>query len=166
VRWTNVLPRAVASNNWAIAPKKTKRGHAILANDPHLEVNRLPNIWYELVVELAERYCIAATLPGLPGLLLGRNNDLAWGATYSFLDGIDSWIEDCRDGRYRRVQEGTRPLGSVPGPHRGHHAGSASPSVTVTFYENEHGVLDGDPNVPGSTSRRAGPRAPAPAPRR
>ncbi len=149
LRWTNVLPRAVASNNWVIAPRKTAGGNAILANDPHLEVNRLPNVWYEIVVELAERFCIAATMPGLPALLLGRTNDLAWGATYSFLDGIDSWIEDCRDGRYRRVRKGRDRW--VPFEVRTETIKrKGKPAVSVTYHENEHGVLDGDPAVAGS----------------
>jgi penicillin amidase len=149
LRWTNVVPRAVASNNWAIAPKKTKLKRAIFANDPHLEVNRLPNVWYEIVVELAERWCIAATMPGLPGPILGRTNDLAWGATYTFLDGIDSWIEDCRDGRHRRMKKGGRDAW-VPFKTRTEVIRrKKKPDVTVTFYENEHGVLDGDPNTPG-----------------
>ena len=41
-------------------------------------------------------------MPGIPGLLLGRTTDLAWGATYTFADTVDSWVEDCKDGRYRR----------------------------------------------------------------
>jgi penicillin amidase len=148
LRWTNVLPRAVASNNWVIAPKKSASGQAMLANDPHLEVNRLPNVWYEIVVELAERWCVAATMPGLPALVIGRTNDLAWGATYSFLDGIDSWIEDCRDGRYRRVKKGRdrwipfRTRTEVIKRKR-------KADVTLTFHENDHGVLDGDPSMPG-----------------
>jgi penicillin amidase len=148
LRWTNVVPRAVASNNWVIAPAKTESGRAIFANDPHLEVNRLPNVWYELVVELAERWAIAATMPGVPGLLIGRTNDLAWGATYSFLDGIDSWVEDCRDGRYRRVKKGRDRW--VPFRTRTETIKRKNkPDVTITFYENEHGVLDGDATTPG-----------------
>jgi penicillin amidase len=148
LRWTNVLPRAVASNNWAIAPRKTAKGQAIFANDPHLEVNRLPNVWYEIVVELAERYWLGATIPGIPCLLIGRNNDVAWGATYTFLDGIDSWIEDCRDGRHRRVKKGRDRW--VPFSVRSEVIRrKRKPDVTLTFYENEHGVLDGDPHTPG-----------------
>jgi len=148
LRWTTVLPRAVASNNWVIAPQKTASGRAILANDPHLEVNRLPNVWYEIVVELAERWAIAATMPGLPSLLIGRTNDLSWGATYTFLDGIDSWVEDCRDGRYRRVKKGRDrwvPFRTRTEVIKRKNAGD----VTLTFYENEHGVLAGDATTPG-----------------
>ena len=83
-------------------------------------------------------------------MLIGRTNDLAWGATYSFLDGIDSWIEDCRDGSYRRVQKGRDRW--VPFRVRTEviRRKNASPTSRSTFHENDHGVLDGDPNEPGS----------------
>ena len=91
---------------------------------------------------------VAATMPGMPGLLLGRTNDLAWGATYSFLDGIDSWIEDCRDGRYRRGKKGREEWVAFRVRTEVIRRKS-KPDVTVTFHENEHGVLDGDPATPG-----------------
>jgi penicillin amidase len=147
-RWSSTLPRAVASNNWVVGGRKTASGAALLANDPHLEGNRLPAIWYEVVLELPARFCIAATMPGLPGPLLGRTNDLAWGATYAFMDAIDSWIEDCSDGCYRRVTNGRetwepfRARTEVIKRKRGS-------DLTVTFHENAHGVLDGDPAAPG-----------------
>jgi penicillin amidase len=148
VRWRAAVPRAMASNNWVLSGRKTASGLPLLANDPHLEVNRLPAVWYEVVLECGERFCTAATMPGLPGLLLGRTNDLAWGATYSFMDATDSWIEDCRDGAYRRTIDGAeqwlpfRPRTEVIRRRK-------KPDVLVTFHENEHGVLDGDPSRPG-----------------
>lgn len=147
-RWNPALAPAMASNNWALCGGKTASGGAILSNDPHLEINRLPPIWYEVVLELGERFCIAATMPGLPVALLARNNDLAWGATYSFMDAVDSWIEDCRDGAYRRVTDGVeswQPFQSRTEVIKRKN----KPDVIITFYENEHGVLDGDPNRPG-----------------
>ena len=143
-KWTGVPPM-IASNNWVVAPKKSASGHAMLANDPHLEINRLPSVWYEIVTSTAAgRWAIGATMPGLPGLIIGRTNDLAWGATYSFLDAIDSWVEHCKGSQYRKgdtwhdfqqrretiVRKGRDPL-------------------EVTFYENEHGVLDGEPTGEG-----------------
>jgi len=148
LRWASAIPRAVASNNWVIAGSKTASRHALLANDPHLEGNRLPSIWYEVVLELGERWCIAATMPGLPMPALARTNDLAWGATYTFMDAIDSWVEDCRDGCYRREQDGNdtwKPFElRRERIRRKKHA-----DVLVDFYENDHGTLDGDPNIPG-----------------
>ena len=42
------LPRLAGSNAWAVSPARSATGHAMLASDPHLEVNRLPSIWYEI----------------------------------------------------------------------------------------------------------------------
>ena len=47
ILWNQALPRMMASNNWVVAGSKTASGAAIMANDPHLEINRLPNVWYE-----------------------------------------------------------------------------------------------------------------------
>jgi len=100
--WKIAAPVMMASNNWAVSGWKTASGKPILSNDPHLEVNRLPNVWYEIVLKTEDRYAIGATMPGAPAILIGRNPDLAWSVTYSFMDGIDSWIEYCREGKYWR----------------------------------------------------------------
>ena len=102
--WNLPLPRMMASNNWAISGKKTDSGNAIMANDPHLEVNRLPNVWSEMVLQLKDQYVAGGTMPGLPVVLVGRNKHLAWGATYSFIDAIDSWVEKCKDGKFYREE--------------------------------------------------------------
>lgn len=148
VRWSTALPRAMASNNWAIAGRKTASGRAILANDPHLEANRLPAVWSEAALEVGDRYCLCATMPGLPGALLGRTNDLAWGATYTFMDAVDSWIEDCRDGYYRRLVDGEErwlPLRRREEVIRRRR----HPDVTLVFHENDHGVVAGDAQAGG-----------------
>ncbi len=144
LRWLSPVPRAMASNNWVAAPRKTASGAAMLANDPHLEVNRLPNVWCEQAIRHGDRYAPAMTMPGLPAPLVGRSARLAWGATYTFMDGVDSWMEDCRDGA-RRVGEAWVPfeVRTETVLRKG-----AEP-VTWTFHESDHGVLDGDPSVPG-----------------
>ncbi|MDZ7268160.1 MAG: penicillin acylase family protein [candidate division KSB1 bacterium] len=143
--WQSGLPKMMASNNWVIAGRRTASGQPMLANDPHLEANRLPNVWYEMVLKCGTRYALGATMPGLPGILLGRSNDLAWGATYSFMDAIDSWIEHCKEGRYRRNRNdwvAFRQRREVIKRRK-------KAPVEVIFYENDHGVLDGDPQVEG-----------------
>lgn len=148
VRWAAGLPRALASNNWVIAPSRTRSGRAILASDPHLEVNRLPAVWYESILELEDRFAIVATIPGLPIPAIGRTNHLAWGPTYGCMDMVDSWIEDCRDGRYRRSAAGKdrwEPFRTRTELIRR----KRRPDVTLTFHENDHGVLDGDPHEAG-----------------
>jgi penicillin amidase len=145
VKWMNSLSPSVASNNWVIAGGSTHSGKPILANDPHLETNRLPNVWYELVLETPTRYAISTTMPGIPGILIGRTNDLAWGATYSFMDSIDSRIEHCKNRKYRVSEAEWTPFKMRKEIiHR-----KKKPDVELVFYENNHGVLEGDPNVEG-----------------
>lgn len=148
VQWNKILPRAVASNNWVIAPSRTSSGHAILASDPHLEGNRLPAVWYEAVLELGDRYCFAATMPGIPTPVLGRTNDLAWAPTYACVDAIDSWVEDCRDGCFRRTSEGEEQWEPFQVRHEVIRR-KRKDDVVEIFYENGHGVLDGDPSEAG-----------------
>ena len=148
VRWSTVVPRAMASNNWVIAGKKTASGKAMLANDPHLEVNRLPAVWYEVRFQQGDRTYVGATMPGLPALIIGRTPDLAWGVTYAFMDASDSWVEQCKDGLFRRFDGGEEKW--LPFEERtAVIKRKNNPDVTLTFWENEHGVLDGDPRVEG-----------------
>lgn len=147
VLWRTAIPRTMASNNWVLAGSKTASGRPILANDPHLEVNRLPNVWAEMVLKTPERYAIGATMPGLPAMLLGRTPDLAWGATYTFMDALDSWIEKCRDGQYLKDETNDR---WVPFTERREVIKRRGKTAhEVTFYENDHGVLEGDPGREG-----------------
>jgi penicillin amidase len=145
LRWLSPAPRMMASNNWVVSGARTVSGRPLMANDPHLEINRLPNIWVEQAVELPDGWWLGASMPGLPAMLVGRNAHLAWGATYSFADAVDSWVEHCRDGRYRRGEDEWIPFRQRTEVIRR----KKSPEVTVTYYENDHGVLDGNPAVEG-----------------
>jgi len=133
-------PRMTASNNWVVHGSRTASGKPILATDPHLEVNRLPAVWCEMALEIDERFAIGGTVPGLPGVLIGRTDHVTWGATYSYMDAVDSWIERCRDGRYERDGAWLDFEKREEVIRR-----KKQPDQTVTFYENRHGVLDGDP---------------------
>ncbi len=144
--WNTAVPRMMASNNWAVSGSKTVSGKPILANDPHLEINRLPNVWSEAVLSCNGRYAMGGTMPGAPGILIGRTPDVAWGATYSFIDAIDSWVEHCKDGKYYH-EEGDRWLAFEVREEVIKR--KKKEDVKVTFYENEHGVLEGDPNQEG-----------------
>ncbi len=139
--WNIAAPLMMASNNWVVSGKKTASGKPVIANDPHLEINRLPNVWYEMALTTGDSYAMGGTMPGAPALLVGRNPDLAWSATYTFMDGTDSWIEKCRDGNYFREPDKwmafTRREEVIKRKKKD--------PITVTFYENSHGVLEGDP---------------------
>ncbi|MCA9245838.1 MAG: penicillin acylase family protein [Planctomycetales bacterium] len=143
------LPTVFGSNAWAVSPQRSATGHALLASDPHLEVNRLPAIWYEAVLAWDEHYVMGATLPGCPLFGVGRTERLAWGVTYMKGDTSDYFIEDCRPGgavgwQYRRGGEWLDfHLREEVIEHKGRD------SETLCVYENEQGTLDGDPDAQG-----------------
>ena len=92
-----------ASNAWAAAPRRAALGGALLANDPHTGFTA-PALWYLARLSLQGHDIIGATIPGMPVVFLGRNADLAWGMTSSYLDDQDLMVEmqDPSDpGRYR-----------------------------------------------------------------
>ena len=84
-------PRANGSNNWAISGQKSKSGYPILANDPHLFLT-LPAIWMETQIQTPEINSYGASLPGLPGIVIGFNENSAWGLTNVGQDVLD-WYE-------------------------------------------------------------------------
>ncbi len=140
VKWNVMSSSFMASNNWVISGDKTTSGFPLLANDPHLEINRLPAVWYEVSVKIGKKSAYSATMPGMPILLISRNNDLAWGATYSFMDATDSWIEQCKDGKYLKDNQwhSFKERKEIIDRKKGK-------PVEVTYFENEHGILDGNP---------------------
>ena len=89
-----VKPRGLggASNAWAAAPDRAATGGTLMANDPHLSLTA-PSIWYLARLELETGGVIGGSLPGTPGILLGRSERLAWGLTSSYLDDVDVHIE-------------------------------------------------------------------------
>ncbi|NBC66836.1 MAG: penicillin acylase family protein [Bacteroidetes bacterium] len=81
----------VGSNNWAVSGEKTQSGNPILANDPHLELT-LPSIWYEVQLHAPGINTYGATLQGAPGVIIGFNENVAWGVTNVSADVMD-WYE-------------------------------------------------------------------------
>jgi penicillin G amidase len=79
------------SNCWAIAPKKSATGHAILCNDPHLPLS-FPSIWYEIQLSGGGSNVYGVTIPGTPGVIIGFNNDIAWGVTNGSTD-VRDWYK-------------------------------------------------------------------------
>jgi gamma-glutamyltranspeptidase / glutathione hydrolase len=73
-------PSAIGSNAWAAGAMHTSGRDALLANDPHLDVT-IPGIWYLLDTQSPGVHAAGATVPGLPGVLLGHNERVAWAST-------------------------------------------------------------------------------------
>lgn len=87
--------KAQGSNWFVLGGKKTKTGGAVLANDPHLNVN-LPSFLYQVNLKSPEVSCIGAMVPGVPALVAGHNEDIAWGATNCGADSSDLYLEKIR----------------------------------------------------------------------
>lgn len=80
------------SNCWALAGSRTQSGKPLLAGDPHLGV-RNPSIWYELALEGAGYRVAGFTIPGVPGVILGHNDRIAWSLTVAYVDQQDLYLE-------------------------------------------------------------------------
>ena len=76
------------SNNWAVAGSKTKSGAPILCNDPHLELS-FPSIWYEMQITTRDMNAYGVSFPGIPGIVIGFNDSIAFGFTNSQRDVRD-----------------------------------------------------------------------------
>ncbi|MBT3784520.1 penicillin acylase family protein [bacterium] len=140
IRFLTSLPKIQASNNWVLSPSKSHTGSVLQCNDPHLEVNRLPPVWFEYCASVGDNFQMGVNMPGVPGLTMGRTNYVSYGFTYGFMDMIDYYIDEIRDKKFRR----------------GDHFESLSareelivrkknPSKTITVYENLHGIVEADP---------------------
>lgn len=83
----------VGSNNWVVHGDRTATGKPLLANDPHLGL-QAPSLWYEAHIVVPGALDVAGvTLPGLPGILLGHTDQIAWGFTNVGVDVLDLFVE-------------------------------------------------------------------------
>lgn len=94
----------VGSNAWVVAASHSASGRAVLANDPHLGIE-VPSQWYALSINTGNRQVKGMSLVGLPIVMLGMNNHIAWGTTNMLADTMDVYFEDVNtrnNALYRR----------------------------------------------------------------
>ena len=84
---------SLGSNSWVLSGARTASGRAMLANDPHLGL-RTPAVWYMASIDAPGFRATGATLPGIPGVIIGHNDRIAWGLTSLDPDVQDLFIED------------------------------------------------------------------------
>jgi penicillin amidase len=87
----------LASNNWVIGPQKSRSGAPLLANDPHLSLSA-PSVWYLVHVVTPDRQWVGATSPGLPLIVIGASDRVAWGLTTTSGDTEDLFKEKAVEG--------------------------------------------------------------------
>ncbi len=131
----------IGSNNWALSGKLTTSGKPLLANDPHLGLSA-PAIWYFAHLDAPGMNVIGGTLPGIPGVVLGRTDKFAWSFTNTNPDVQDLYIEQIdssNPGMYRG------PDGPLPFKvHQEIIDVKGSPSITFLVKETRHGPVISD----------------------
>lgn len=142
---------ALGSNNWVISGAHTATGKPLLANDMHL-AHRIPNVWYEAQLRIetgpsapttddrrpTASFDVAGfTIPGMPYVIAGHNQRIAWGFTNIMPDVQDLYIEQVNDRGEYLTPQGWKPLDvkreviHVKG----------KPDVTVETRATRHGPL-------------------------
>jgi penicillin G amidase len=106
--------QGIGSNSWVVAGSHTITGHPLLANDPHLSAS-LPSVWYQMglhcrTVSSKCQYDVTGyTFAGMPGVIIGHNQNIAWGMTNSGVDVTDLYLEKLSGDGY--LYDGTvKPL--------------------------------------------------------
>ena len=101
---------AAGSNNWVIAGTHTASGKPLLSNDMHLTL-REPDIWYMADLRAPGFHAAGVTLPGLPFVIAGHNEHVAWGFTALYADVQDLYIEKLDGkGNYQGLDAAWQPL--------------------------------------------------------
>ncbi|MGW4104096.1 penicillin acylase family protein [Streptomyces sp. NPDC004976] len=96
----------IGSNSWVVAGEHTITGRPLLANDPHLSAS-LPSVWYQMglhcrsVSEKCQYDVTGYTFAGMPGVIIGHNQDIAWGLTNSGVDVTDLYLEKITGDGYQ-----------------------------------------------------------------
>ncbi|HYJ88059.1 MAG TPA: penicillin acylase family protein [Pyrinomonadaceae bacterium] len=92
-----------ASNNWVVSGKRTVTGKPLLANDPHLNASA-PPIWHMVHLSAPGVRVAGVTAPGLPGVVIGHNDRIAWGMTNVGADVQDLYLEKFDPANPKRYQ--------------------------------------------------------------
>ncbi len=82
----------VGSNDWVVSGAHTQSGMPLLSNDPHLHLG-VPSVWYQIQLESPQVDVIGVSLPGIPAVIIGHNQSIAWGMTNTGPDVQDLFIE-------------------------------------------------------------------------
>jgi penicillin amidase len=91
----------LGSNNWVVSGAHTQSGKPLLANDPHLD-HSVPSVWYMIHLKAPGLNVIGVSLPGLPLVIIGHNEKIAWGMTNTGPDVQDLYTESFDSGAPNR----------------------------------------------------------------
>ncbi len=101
---------APGSNNWVVAGAHTASGKPLLANDMHLGLTE-PNIWYMADLRTPGYHAAGVTMVGVPYVIAGHNEHVAWGITALYADTQDLYVEQLDGkGNYKASDGAWKPL--------------------------------------------------------
>src|SRR5882724_9065107 len=142
-------PSAVGSNNWVISGAHTVSGKPLLSNDMHLG-HQMPNLWYEAHLRAGTFDVAGVTLPGMPFVIVGHNQRIAWGFTNVGPTVEDAYVETFNQNGQSLTPEGWRE------PQRRHEVihRKGQSDVTIDVILTRHGPIISE-LVPGETRQLA-----------
>ena len=135
----------IGSNSWAVAGSLTESGEAILSNDPHLATS-IPSAFAQVglhcrtVYEACPFDVSGFSMAAMPGVVIGKNNKIAWGLTTSYVDSQDLYLEDVRGDT---VRQGDRYVPLQVITEEIHVRGEDQPR-TIRIRSSRHGPLLSD----------------------
>jgi len=98
------------SNEWVVSGAHTASGQPILSNDMHL-AHQIPNIWYEAGLSAPDFHATGVTIAGVPYVVAGHNDHIAWGFTAMYADMQDLYVEQTDGhGDYRAANGSYQPI--------------------------------------------------------
>jgi penicillin amidase len=144
--WAQHAPEAVnGSNDWVVSGAHTVTGKPLLSNDMHLG-HQMPNLWYEAHLKSGDLDVAGVTLPGMPYVIVGHNQRIAWGFTNVGPTVADAFIENFNaQGAYQTPQGWQQPEHRAEVIHI-----KGKPDVTVDVKITRHGPIVTD-LFPGET---------------
>jgi penicillin G amidase len=148
--WAQRAPEAVnGSNDWVVSGAHTVTGKPLLSNDMHLG-HQMPNLWYEAHLKSGNLDVAGVTLPGMPYVIVGHNQRIAWGFTNVGPTVTDAYIENFNaHGAYQTPQGWQQPQHREELIHI-----KGKPDVTVDVKITRHGPIVTE-LIPGETRQIA-----------
>ena len=146
--WAEQTPEAVnGSNDWVVSGARTVTGKPLLSDDMHLG-HQMPNLWYEAHLKCVTPSCnldvAGVTLPGMPYVIVGHNQRIAWGFTNVGPTVTDAFIENFNaQGEYQTPQGWQQPEHRAEVIHV-----KGKPDVTLDVRITRHGPIITD-TLPG-----------------
>ncbi|MFH0735123.1 MAG: penicillin acylase family protein [bacterium] len=95
----------IGSNNWVVNGTHSASGKPIIANDPHLAF-QAPGRWFIAVIKADNRTTAGLTLPGVPGVVIGKNDKISWTVTNVMADDADFYIEQLDSSKSNYLLDG------------------------------------------------------------